>query len=305
MDRAIHRSHKSQRTAFTLVELLVVIGIIAILISLVLPALARARSAANMIACQSALRQIGGMIQIYGTQNKMFAPWGRVDKMKLPGNGGWTSFPDGNVGWIWQDTLSIMMGTPRDPDPKHSNRVVRANKVFYDVDTIDRGSPWGPSYGNHYIGNIRFFAVTNHSTAGEDDQPHKVTVKEGSRVMIVWDGAQVLESWADGSSNDVSWGLDDWKVGWDHGFYYPDPAYSYFNRALYGTRALPGDRTLGNNTVASLKKQNFDPVVDSWKGPYIRFRHQRNTRGNFLFADGHVEPRQVGEVIVRELCMDR
>jgi prepilin-type processing-associated H-X9-DG protein len=37
----------------------------------------------------------------------------------------------------------------------------------------------------------------------------------------------------------------------------------------------------------------------------MRFRHQRNTMGNFLFADGHVETRRVGEVTVREFCMDR
>ena len=295
-----------RRHAFTLVELLVVIGIIAVLISFVMPALSRARAAANVVACKSALRQIGGMIQIYGTQNRMLAPWGRVDKVKLPGNGGWTNLPNGNVGWIWQDTLSIMMGTPRDTDPKRSNRVGRAHKIFHDVDTIERDSPWGPSYGNHYVGSQRFFGVTGTiNLGGEEVPPHSINVKDSSSVMIVWDGAQILESWGDGSASDVSWGLDDWKIGWDHGFLYPTPRYDYFNRSLYASRPLPGDRSLGNNSVASLKKQNFDPVVDSWKGPYIRFRHQRNTIGNFLFADGHVESRRIDELKVREFCMDR
>ena len=78
-----------KRQAFTLVELLVVIGIIAVLVAILLPALNAARAQSRSVQCMSNMRQVAGSVLAYADANKNRLPWNyfQGDKGELTWNG--------------------------------------------------------------------------------------------------------------------------------------------------------------------------------------------------------------------------
>jgi prepilin-type N-terminal cleavage/methylation domain-containing protein/prepilin-type processing-associated H-X9-DG protein len=96
----ICRCSVSRRTGFTLVELLVVIGIIALLISILLPALNKAREQANTTKCASNMRQLYMYLAMYVGENKNFLP--ALPALQCTTNS--TTFP---MGW-WMSGSGIM-----------------------------------------------------------------------------------------------------------------------------------------------------------------------------------------------------
>ncbi|MCK4624736.1 MAG: type II secretion system protein [Phycisphaerae bacterium] len=69
-----HNAQRSEQRAFTLVELLVVVAIIALLVSILLPTLNRAKESARMVKCLANLHAIGTAANMYAAYNNDYVP---------------------------------------------------------------------------------------------------------------------------------------------------------------------------------------------------------------------------------------
>jgi prepilin-type N-terminal cleavage/methylation domain-containing protein/prepilin-type processing-associated H-X9-DG protein len=187
---------------FTLVELLVVIGIIALLIGILLPALSKARAQGQWAKCMSNQKQVAMAIIQYTNENKGYLPWRasgqqgtRPDPSKpaaeFPGVNDWIHWQDATTGYTLSPKVDIndsaiaLYLTAKDEKLKEILRCPSDN-----VDAHTQRATYG-RYAYSYSMNERVTIVDGVPLGNSTDavglwQPRKITqVRRNSEKMLL------------------------------------------------------------------------------------------------------------------------
>lgn len=265
--------HAGRPAAFTLIELLVVISIIAILISLLLPALAKARQSAQSVECLSNLRSLGQLTAEYSQEFGGAIPWGQ-DSDQV--------FPQAYAKNSW-DALLFAFKQDLQPTPNYdlgynSSGQLTDPGVITEYDKLFNCPAETVQHGPHqintsYSANPNFFMPLT-SGANGGNQTYTVDISHvavPSQSIAFGDATQSGTYGSDGTF--------DWQQSEGGG--YVGPAYHVVNNLTYLVPA---------NGLIPFETCNTD--YPQWKaGTGLRYRHMESGPltgyGNAVYFDGH------------------